>query len=283
MANSKLNLLVAYPYAKKGVLDLLSRFDKEHPNTLRFFLDSGAFTAFNAGKVITLDEYCRFLESLPFKPWRYFMLDVIMNEEKTMANYEKMLERGFNPVPVYTYGQDPKAIEYYYSKSDYVALGGLVGVPKNVMLNEVKKFQKMVDGRKSHLLGFTQIKGIKFFKPYSCDSSTWSNGSRYGEAHLYCGNGEFLKLKRKHFITKPSDKIIKAIRSLGFNMEELKIKTAWQGSYNKISELTLASWVKMSLECEKHIKTKLFLAFSSKKDGERLIESYKKQTLNKVK
>ena len=138
----------------------------------------------------TLDQYCTFLENLPVKPWRYFVLDVIENEEETMKNYEVMLARGFDPVPVYTYGQNVDAIDYYYSKTDYIGIGGLVGQPKNKLIRAVKKAQDKVNGRKSHLLGFTSMPYIKHFKPYSCDSSSWKGGGRFGNADIYAGNGQ---------------------------------------------------------------------------------------------
>lgn len=97
----RLNFLVAYPYCKPDVFEVL----KNQTLPYRFLLDSGAFTAHNAGKVITLDDYCRFIEAMPIKPWRYFQLDVVGDPEKTARNYEKMLERGFTPVPVFTHNE----------------------------------------------------------------------------------------------------------------------------------------------------------------------------------
>lgn len=75
----KLNFLVAYPYCKPDVFEVL----KNQTLPYRFLLDSGAFTAHNAGKVITLDDYCRFIEAMPVKPWRYFQLDVVGDPDKT--------------------------------------------------------------------------------------------------------------------------------------------------------------------------------------------------------
>ena len=75
----RLNFLVAYPYCKPDVFEVL----KNQTLPYRFLLDSGAFTAHNAGKVITLDDYCRFIEAMPIKPWRYFQLDVVGDPDKT--------------------------------------------------------------------------------------------------------------------------------------------------------------------------------------------------------
>ena len=92
----KLNCLVAYPYCSPDLMGKMKRFPQDR---LRFLLDCGAFTAWQTGKKIELDDYCKFVETCDPKPWRYFSLDVIGDAEKTAANFEKMLERGFKPVP----------------------------------------------------------------------------------------------------------------------------------------------------------------------------------------
>lgn len=73
------NVLVAFPYWQ----DEIARLMQAHPDTFRLLIDSGAFTAWKAGKSIALDDYCRFLEALPAAPWRYFTLDVIGNPDAT--------------------------------------------------------------------------------------------------------------------------------------------------------------------------------------------------------
>lgn len=127
MTEPRLNVLVAYPYATPQVVEQLRQCGPD----LRFLLDSGAFTAWKAGKPIELDDYCRFLEALPVKPWRYFALDVIGDPHGTMRNYEAMLRRGFSPVPIFTRGEDPSVLEDYYKTSDVVGIGGLVGTANN--------------------------------------------------------------------------------------------------------------------------------------------------------
>ncbi len=113
-----LNVLVAYPYVKDGMIkEMTPLINSGH---IRWLLDSGAFTAHNSGKDITLDEYCRFLDRLPVKPWRYFMLDVIGNPDATWNNYQKMLSRGYKPVPIFTYGSDLQLVDEYYKTSDYI-------------------------------------------------------------------------------------------------------------------------------------------------------------------
>lgn len=98
----KLNILIAYPYFNSKIIqELTPLIDEGH---CRFLLDSGAFSCDTLGIKITVDDYCRFLDNLPVKPWRYFMLDVVGDPEKTIKNYEIMLSRGYTPIPVFTRG-----------------------------------------------------------------------------------------------------------------------------------------------------------------------------------
>lgn len=171
----KLNLLIAYPYLKKEYLSDMAGLVKE--GKCRFLLDSGAFTCHSLGIKVTVDEYCKFLDSLPWKPWRYFMLDVIGDPEATRRNYEIMLERGYDPIPIFTQGDSYDSLEYFYSKSDLVGIGGLVIPDKKKVQAFISETMHHINGRKCHWLGITDDKMVKHFRPYSCDSSAVTVGS----------------------------------------------------------------------------------------------------------
>lgn len=257
----KLNILVAYPYFTKELIKLIAGFEEKYPGVMRLFVDSGAFTAHTTGKVITLDDYCNFINKLPVKPWRYFALDVIGNEVKTISNLKEMYNRGLKPVPVYTFNQDPEDIEYYYTLNDFIGYGGLVGQKQSATVKHgIDKVLRIANGRKVHLLGYTSMPWIKKFKPYSCDSSSYSSAQRYGDISLYMGNGIMKKLDRKSIQTKPNEIILSKIKSLGYKPSDLTDKEQWKGGKSIITRLTTSSWVKMSHECEKYIGTKIFLA-----------------------
>ena len=117
----KLRVLVAFPYFKGAMGQLLA----ERADDVLLLIDSGAFTAWQAGETIALDDYCRFIETLPIKPWRYFQLDVVGNPDETVKNYDEMRRRGFDPIPIFTRGADPAILDYFYSQTDLVGVGGL--------------------------------------------------------------------------------------------------------------------------------------------------------------
>lgn len=265
----KLNILIAYPYLKKESIDLIKSND-----SIRFVLDSGAFTAWKAGKPIDLDDYCRFIEQLPFKPWRYFNLDVIGNGEKSMKNYETMLKRGFSPVPIFTRGEDIKMIDEYYKTSDVVGIGGLVKTKGN--MGFVKGIMEVVGNRKVHLLGFVRHQYINYYKPYMCDASSWSYGSRVGDFKVYMGKGVIKSFRKKDFISQPSKEILNLLSTYDITPSMVKSASFWSNA-NQLTTYAGRMWVRRSLESEKIIKTKLFLAVGSHLTIKILLDSYNKE------
>lgn len=240
----------------------------ENKNKIRFLLDSGAFTAWKAGKPIALDDYCRFIESLPFKPWRYFTLDVIGDPEASFKNYETMLKRGFNPVPIFTRGEDLSMIDEYYKTSDVLGLGGLVGTKGNKGF--VKGIMKHIGDRKVHWLGFVQQDFVNCYKPYMCDASSWSHASRNGDLKLYLGGGKIKSIRRKDFMRKPPEEIIRCLRSYGIKMGDISKKAFWDNGKNLNTQAS-RMWVRRSLETEEKLGTHLFLACASKDDIEMVL------------
>lgn len=254
--SSKLNVLVAYPYMKKGIIQELIK----HQSKINFLLDSGAFTAWKSGNPIKLDDYCKFLDSLPIKPWRYFSLDVIGDPVATMENYQTMLKRGYNPVPVFTPSQDFSDIEEYYKTTDFIGCGGLTDKYGSSGIVYLKKVMAHTKGRNIHLLGFTKPAIVKHFRPYSCDSSSWTRSQRYGLCDIYVGKGEYIQLTRKQASNKPRKEICDAIQRLGFTVSDLAKEASWRGETNIAMIISARSWVKYMIDAERNIKTKLFLA-----------------------
>lgn len=257
---SKLNILVAYPYMSNSVISIL----KEKEEDIRFLLDSGAFTAWKAGKPIDLDEYCTFIENLPIKPWKYFTLDVIGDPEASHKNYEIMLERGFNPVPIFTRGEDLSMIDEYYKTSDVLGIGGLVGTKGNKGF--VKGIMEHIGDRKVHWLGFNAKQFLTFYKPYMCDSSSWSAAVRYASCKLYDRNGKWYNVTKKDFIKRPPREIYDLIYRYGIDPKLLAKNAEWKNSGKgeyALEILTCRSWTRYQLDIKKKLGINFFLACAS--------------------
>lgn len=259
---------MAYPYIKQDVL----RFFVERKDEIRLLIDSGAFTAWKAGSTISVDDYCRFIETLPIKPWRYFTLDVVGDPKGTLKNYETMLKRGFNPVPIFTRGEDPSLLDEYYKTSDVVGIGGLVGTEKN--RGFVKGIMSKVKGRKVHWLGFTNLAFIKVFKPYMADSSTWEMGARFASCSLYLGRGLPIVQVTKTALRKQlrNQEIVRAIQGYGLNPNDLMKNENWSGGRSVIRRLGAKSARRLSEDVGKNIGTNLFLAAATRSGAELLLE-----------
>lgn len=201
MPRLNLNILIAYPYFTKHELEALKRI---HNLDYKLIIDSGAFSVWNSGKIITLDQYCDFLKDIKskIKIYKAVQLDVFGNPKQTLINYKKMLDRGFTDImPVFTRGDTLEVLEYLYTKTDYIMFGGIVIGGQN--RNYIKWFQDQNKGRKSHWLGFCTSDYLKYFKPYSCDGSTGlTNLSRFGRIDLFDFKGnmkciDLRKLRKK--------------------------------------------------------------------------------------
>jgi hypothetical protein len=229
---------------------------------LRFLLDSGAFTAWKSANPIKIDDYCRFLEQLPIMPWRYFALDVIGDPHGTMRNYELMLKRGFKPIPIFTRGENPDVLDEYFKTSDVVGIGGLVGTPRNKGF--VKGLSKFINGRRVHLLGFTNKSFLKVLKPYSCDSSSIQSAARYGQVELFdIKKGTWIKLQKSIFSSKPPSAVIQLIESYDVAPIDLARNDNWVGLRSIGRRLSFRSHVRASLAYERILGVKYFLALNA--------------------
>jgi len=237
----------------KPITDLIKR-NQQH---IRFVLDCGAFTAHNNGKPIALDDYCRYLDKLEIKPWRYFALDVIGNPDATMRNYETMLARGFSPVPIFTRGESLDRLDKYFERSDLVGLGGVAHRKGMGYLHKVLTATK---GKNVHVLGMTDLNLLKRYRPYMCDSSSLEAGARYARLVLYLGGGNITCLSKQKLFNKPPDAVVDAIRSYGCTVEQLLKSDNWKGSNSVNRRMGAYSAVRLSLDIQKNLGTLMFMA-----------------------
>ena len=269
-----LNILVAYPYFRKLKKETIEELKRPE---VRFLMDSGAFTAWKSGQPIELDEYTDFLDSLTFEPWRYFTLDVIGDGEGTKKNYYELLNRGYKPVPIYTRGENIKMIDEYFETSDVVAIGGLVQTKGNKGF--VKNILQKYPNKKFHLLGFTNHNFISYFKPYMCDSSSWTSGGRFKIARLYMGKGRFVSINKETFKTKPSLEIIKRLQYYEIDYQKLAYEEYWITRWKHdlpFEMLQSMSYIHYQQDLKKYFDINYFLASGSDLLNICLIENYLK-------
>lgn len=145
------------------------------------FIDSGAFSAFNSGAVINLDDYCKYL--LKVKPQIYAGLDDLASPDKSISNIEYM-EKEYNltPLPTFHMKEPIDFLIPMIEKYDYIALGGMVYSEniENWALGVWKEIYKRKPKLKVHGFGLTNQKYIEQYPWYSLDSTSFDRADRYG-------------------------------------------------------------------------------------------------------
>lgn len=270
--STKLNILVAFPYFSQAVYRFLSEKD---PSTFRLIVDSGAFTAWNTGREIRLDDYMKFLKTIP-SHWDYkaVQLDVFGNPEGTYENYHRMLDAGFEGImPVFTRGDSLERLEEFYALTDYIMFGGIVIGGEN--RNYVKWFCEVNKGRDAHWLGFVNMPFIKHYRPKSVDSSSLYSGQRFGNLQYYVGAGMLKSINRKELSSAPSATVVRYLTSCGFTMKDISLlakQDSWEGgaapprngnSRGLAAFMTVTNHVKRAIDVEKNLGTRVYLALCS--------------------
>lgn len=196
-----INVLLSYHYWK-------SELNKDRiktiiiPEAKNILIDSGAFSAHNAGIEISLSDYMNFIREVDVK--NYAGLDVIFNPEKTFENIQIMKSEGLNPIPTFHMGSEIKYLERLMD-FDYIALGGMVknsnihdwlmGVFNFIMLNKPTM--------KVHGFGLTSVSICEVFPWESVDSTSWHNIGRNGFVVLWNEHkNDFYRLFDYEYIKK---------------------------------------------------------------------------------
>lgn len=151
----------------------------------KIFLDSGAFTVFNSGGEVDIDELIFFIKKNQENIYQYISLDVISDKVgfESMRNWDYMREQGLEPIPVYHAGEEWSVLEHYCEYSNYICVGGMAGVSSNWMtwVDFLQAAFLQFPDHKFHALGVNDPQLAKRFPFYSVDALSWRSGSRFGQ------------------------------------------------------------------------------------------------------
>ena len=273
-----LNLLLSYALTTENDLKTIAA---TIPKDTKIIIDSGAFTAFKTGREITLNEYMRFIDELPFKPYAYINLDVIGDPAASMQNYKQMLSNGYNPVPVITKGGSVDEFNEY-GGAPFVALGGLVGAitSRNEKVGWIDKCVRAANEKniKLHLLGLTSAALLMRWPIASADSSSWDSSTRFGTFTLYAGGGKLLGFQRKTVRVKlqnnPQLKML--LRQHGAQPYAMIEEKNWRGGASYVGSVSARAYIKYADDFEINTGKKLFIAAVGSR-SKVVIEEYKKE------
>lgn len=248
---------------------------------MRILIDCGAFTMWKAGKPpIKVDDYCDFIKRVPFHAWNYFALDVIGEPKGTKKNLYQMLDKGLKPVPIFTRGEKLVQLEEFFKVSKLVAIGGLV----HTMYNRgfVKwLMQRGLKGRRIHWLGFTETKFLKFYKPYSCDCSSWSTGTRWGGLPIYLNCGRityWLSMRKKQRVHLSAERKAEFwnvfLKKLDFVDEREFHDYSIFDNEPLLRKIGTHAFMKHSIDVERYLGTYFFNVVASPEDLEQTMQAW---------
>ena len=120
--------LLPYHYFKGANLDQLAE-SAGRPD-LKFFADSGAYTAATLGVPIDLNEYAVWLRQWQHRLDPYANLDVLFDVEASAANQRELEKLGLHPAPVWHLGEPVTVLREMVERHDFVAVGNMVSAAK---------------------------------------------------------------------------------------------------------------------------------------------------------
>jgi hypothetical protein len=232
------NLLASkhYPEQVQKAIDYAIGTDNINPLTkgkdqgvedTTLIVDSGAFSVWNAGGELHLDDYLVFLRDFDkkhrskFKEVWYVNLDVIPGKqgesptpdqiakacEDGYKNYEIMRNEFDNVIHVYHEGDDPDYLRKMINEgAKYIGISPSNDVmtgPRQVWLDQAFHKLKEHPHIRTHGFAVTSFELMKTFDWFSVDSTSWFMIGMYGklcipldrQGHLFLGEGDLVHKK----------------------------------------------------------------------------------------
>jgi hypothetical protein len=194
-------ILLSYHYYKKKPEKIKDLLNQQYD----IFLDSGAFSAMNAGKQIDIDAYCNYIKETGVT--YYATLDVIGNAKATLENHKYMInEYGLNPIVAFHMGSKIEELEPLM-EYNYIALGGLV-FSSGIMNHCDEVWHYILTNKpdlKVHGFGLTNIELMKRYPWYSVDSSSFQGCRRFGRQNILWNGFDFKTLTEDDFLNLLED------------------------------------------------------------------------------
>ena len=275
------NILASYIYADEATLKGIGEVKEKYPT--KFFLDSGAFSAMTLNKTIDLPDYLAYIDRNKGIIDEYFVLDVIGDKEKTLVNYKIMKDKGYEPIPIFTTGGTYEELQYYCDTSEIVGIGGVAGWGNNPDCIAYLKdtFAHLPEGKKIHILGIATEKTLKYFKPYSADSSNAWGACRYGRMSLWDPKNYFYSIHRKEFGKRPSEKVMDLIRGHGSDPCLLAKKESWSGR-GEAQKITFRAHLRFGDYYEQNHNVRIFLAVPGRYWLDVLVQEFENEQSGKT-
>jgi hypothetical protein len=243
---------------------------------INILIDSGAFSAYNSGKEIKIEEYTDVcLKQYHGRVWQYIMLDKIANPKVSKENLSYMLDKGCLPMPVFVAGEDFSYVQELVKINEFICVGGgQAGTDSYSRHRYQKTFRASGCKAKIHALGFLRWPDIYQLPIFSGDSCAFSNGAMYGHLSIYdrrkgirnllsCINKKLekhprelfkeLTVENRRYFANCNIDIEKGIRNNLFGSRAISV----------VSHGAVNSYLSFSDDAKKYYKRRVFLAVST--------------------
>lgn len=219
------------------------------PGRFEVFADSGAFSAWTQGLDLGVDDYIRWVFENKHHLVGYANLDVRGDLDKTKVHQQAMEAAGLTPVPVFHAGDPFIELERLIERYPYIALGGVAGIKQithKPLVRWLIQCFKLARGKAVfHGFGITGWRVLKAFPWYSCDSTSWAQGMRYGQIAYFddeWGKWSGLKLRNGNFYAAG-----RRLREFGFDPQTYVLynKSRWgaSGALGCFSFMRAEAWL----------------------------------------
>jgi hypothetical protein len=260
------DILISYAYAKRGMPEILVK--KAKAGKLRLMADSGAFSNAFADKKapVTIEGYIEWLQSEKGHLHEYVTFDNLRNRQQTLRNYDRLKEKGFNPLFVdHMWFKNSTALAPHYKSGEKMCWGGMVfnatndgskgkrmaGLPTHV-LNRIRKRAPLATNAPKttvHLLGTgTRIAWFTEFLDIvdSCDSTAYLQPAKYGVMlYLKFNDAGWPRIVRARPGTPAINEVFDKMKARGMNHNDRMTKCRHAvGVMEKYFKLFWNRWVK---------------------------------------
>ena len=250
--------------------------DQMREDGAKVFLDSGAFSAHTLGVAISVEDYCEYikrnLDILRVEDGVVMasVLDGIGDPLQTWRNQLEMEMRGATPLPCFHFGEDPRYLDWYVERYDYITIGGMVGRSTDTLIKWLDRIwdKNLVDGSgnvkiKVHAFGITSVSIMERYPWYSCDSSSWIQSAAFGSIVTpeYGPLSVSSKSPSRHdfgrhltTLTQPEqDHVFAMLEKQGFTYERLSTVYESRAAYNLWSYGIINAMLNAEKDKKKHV------------------------------
>ena len=169
------SVLVSFHY-RNTVKHVKARVHEGKWRPANLLLDSGAYSAYNAGATIDIDALCAETKDPIYS--ESVGLDVIGSHEGSKKNAKYMKERGSPAMPVFHIGDPWELLDYYCQGWEKVGLSCLFGEKAKESLKFYDQCFARVWPHKFHSFGWTKRDMLLRYPFHSADSSSWASAAR---------------------------------------------------------------------------------------------------------